>query len=312
MAPTARPLPDLSGRTALVTGASSGVGLEIAHALAATGATLVLPVRNREKGTRAAQAIGTRTPAAHVTLVDLDLANLSSVASLVTHLTETGTRIDLLILNAGIIQLGEPDRQVTVDGHELHLQTNFLGHAALTLGLLPLLRGGRVVPQLSLAARAGRLLADDPQVLRRYHPFRAYASSKIALGTFGVELARRSAADDLGITVHLCHPGVAPDTGIAAPLRDRKEDGRTAALVRRISNTPALAALPALAAATVPAAASGAALPSFHVPRGPGQLAGPARSARVYRSLRSIEHGSLVWRWARDPSSVALVGAGVG
>lgn len=305
LAPT--PQPGLSGRTALVTGASSGVGLEIAHSLAATGAHVLMPVRNRGRGDRARREVLARTPGARVTLLDLDLADLSTVAALTSllteDLTEQGRRVDLLVLNAGVVMLGDPTRHVTVDGHELHHQTNFLGHAVLTLGLLPLLRGGRVVTQLSLAARTGRLAAEDrpgPRDPRRYSALQAYASSKVALGTFTVELARRSAAEDLGVTVHLCHPGVAPDTGIAAPVRDgRKDTGPTAALARRLGSTPREAAAPAMMAATTRAAP-----PAFFVPRRPGQLSGRPRSARLYRSVSSPEHGARVWGWAESALAV--------
>lgn len=286
-------LPDLAGRVALVTGASNGVGSVIAHELARVGAKVLLPVRDRAKGERTVEQIRESVPDADIELHDLDLARLGSVHSLTDTLLTRGRPLDLLVLNAGIVMLGDPHRHVTVDGYELHFQTNFLGHAALTLGLLPLLPGGRVVAQLSIAARTGRLNSLDPQLLRRYKPFRAYASSKVALGAFAVELARRSGAEGLDVTVQLCHPGVAPETGIAGTLRESRGDRPISRTLRALSNTPQAAAHPALLAAVTDAAP-----PSLFTPHRPGQLAGRAVRSRLYRTLRHPAHGSITWKWA--------------
>lgn len=237
---------DWGGRRALVTGASSGVGLQIARALAAEGAHVILPVRNRDRGDAARRSIRESVPDASLELRDLDLADFASVAALGEALRAEAEPIELYVMNAGMILLGDRERHVTVDGHELHLQTNFLGHAALTRELFPLLRAGRarVAVELSLAASTrGRL--DDLECERRYSAWRAYSGSKRAFGLWGVELARRSAAEGWGLNVNLCHPGVAPDTGIAAGMRRQPkgaESGGRAQLARRLGNTPAQAA----------------------------------------------------------------------
>ncbi|WP_378724096.1 SDR family NAD(P)-dependent oxidoreductase, partial [Microbacterium arthrosphaerae] len=254
-------LPDLRGRTALVTGASSGVGVEIARGLAAAGAALVLPVRDRVKGERAAQRIRASVPDPAVDLRELDLARLSSVRALADALRAERAPLDLLVLNAGIVLLGDPERHVSEDGFELHFQTNFLAHFALTTALLPLLRDrrARVVFQLSLAAGVSEIRWNDLQSARRYTPLRAYGASKVALGLFACELARRSAAEGGGVTVALSHPGVVPDTGMAPALRERRAGGSSHALAQRLGHTPAQAAQTALlaAVAAVPAAPSG-------------------------------------------------------
>jgi NAD(P)-dependent dehydrogenase (short-subunit alcohol dehydrogenase family) len=186
------PLPDLTGRLAVVTGASDGIGHVVARRLAGAGAEVVLPVRSPEKGERAAQRIRDAVAGAVVSTRPLDLSSLASVAGLVDGLVSEGRPVHLLVNNAGVMR--PPERQETVDGFELQMGTNHLGHVALTLGLLPLLREGRarVVHQTSVAARSGRVDLDDLDARRSYDVMAAYSASKIAVGLFARELDRRS------------------------------------------------------------------------------------------------------------------------
>jgi len=292
-------LPDLRGRTAVVTGASDGVGVEIAHGLACAGADVVLPVRNRAKGERVIAGIRESQPEARLTLRELDLARLDSVAALADALVSERVPIDLLVLNAGIVLLGDPERHLTADGFELHFQTNFLGHFALTTALLPLLRErsaraseARVVVQCSLAAGVSQLDWDDLQSSRRYSPLRAYGASKIALGLFGYELARRSAAGSWGLTVQLSHPGVVPDTGIAPALRARAKGGAQHSVARFVGNSPEQAAQPGLLAAVAPA---GPGAPQFFGPSGMLHFGGPPAAQRPYRRITDAAAGERIW-----------------
>ena len=215
-------IPDLTGRRALVTGASDGMGLGMAASLADAGAEVLMPVRNRAKGEAAVSTIRRTVPDARLVLHDLDLSSLASVAELGERLGEEGSPIHLMINNAGVMT--PPDRQTTAEGHELQLGTNHLGHFALTGRLLPLLRAGRarVTSQASVAARRGTINWDDPDWARSYDGMAAYRQSKIACGLFGLELSRRSAAAGWGITSNISHPGVAPTSLLAA----RPELGR--------------------------------------------------------------------------------------
>lgn len=293
---------EFAGRTALVTGASDGIGLEIARALAAGGARVLLPVRNRAKGERVAAQIRHHHPAAKLDVCDLDLARLDTVAALTAQLRHAGEPIDMLVLNAGVVQLGVRDRTTTPDGFELTFQTNFLGHAALTLGLLPLLqaRRARVVVQCSLAAAGGRVCWGDLRGERSYRPYRAYRSSKTALGLFGVELARRSAAAGWGVSVQLCHPGVAPGSAIAPSLRALLPQPLVRWGVRHLGNPPHEAARTALAALTAPATPTAPAsrAPRFFVPAGIGELGGHPKERTPYRSLLRAGDARMVWHLA--------------
>lgn len=291
-------LPDLTGRRAVVTGASDGMGVGIAARLAAAGAEVVLPVRNPRKGEAALATIRQQSPTAAVSLRELDLSSLTSVAALGKTLLEEGRPIHLLINNAGVMT--PPDRQVTADGFELQFGTNHLGHFALVGHLLPLLRAGaaRVTSQISIAANRNRINWDDLNWERSYDGMRAYSQSKIALGLFGLELARRSRAHGWGITSNLSHPGVAPTNLLAArPELGRTDDTTGVKLVRWFSSRGILfgtvesATLPALYAATSPAAHG----ERLYGPSGFGHLGGPPAEQKIYSRLRNLEEAQRIW-----------------
>lgn len=305
-------LPDLTGRRALVTGASDGIGLGIARRLAAAGAEVLLPVRNRSKGEAALAAIREEHPAALVSLLDLDLASLTSVAALGARLRDDGRPLHLLVNNAGVMT--PPDRQTTQDGFELQLGTNHLGHVALVAHLLPLLSAGRarVTSQVSVAARSGSMHWDDVNWETSYDGRRAYSQSKIALGLFALELDRRSQAGGWGLTSNLSHPGVAPTSLLSArPELGRDRDTPQIALIRRLSRAGILlgtvesAQLPALYAATSPQAQGG----RLYGPDGLGNLGGSPAEHALYRPLRNAEEAARVWRVSEELTGVSLAPA---
>lgn len=305
-------IPDLSGKRAVVTGASDGIGLDIAARLAAAGAQVVLPVRNPVKGEMALDEVRRRTPSADVSLRALDLASLESVAALSAALVTDGLPIHILINNAGVMT--PPERQTTADGLELQFGTNHLGHFALVTQLLPLLREGRarVTSQISIAANRNAVNWDDVNWVGSYHGMKAYSQSKIALGLFAMELARRSEAGDWAITSNLSHPGVAP-TGLlsARPELGRAKDTMGVRVIRALSargilaGTTATAALPALHAATSPDAASGV----LYGPSGFGNLAGPPAAQKLFTRLSDAKDAERMWalseQLVQDPGAAS-------
>jgi NAD(P)-dependent dehydrogenase (short-subunit alcohol dehydrogenase family) len=302
-------VPDLTGKRAVVTGASDGMGLGMARRLAEAGAEVILPVRNRRKGEAAMARIRHAAPGADVSLRDLDLSSLDSVAALGDTLREEGRPIHILINNAGVMR--PPNRQTTADGYEIQLGTNHLGHFALVGRVLPLLRAGRarVTSQISIAARRGAINWDDLNWERTYDVMRAYVQSKIAFGLFGLELERRSRAQGWGITSNLSHPGVAPTSLLAArPEIGRSEDTphirRIRALSERgiLAGTVETAKLPALMAATGTEARPGA----LYSPSGLGRLGGPPTEQRLYPPLRSAEEAARVWRASEELTKVSF------
>jgi len=204
---TAADIPDQSGRSAVVTGANSGIGLIAARELAAAGAAVTIACRNEAKGADAAAEISAAAPAADVEVARLDLADLASVREFAA--AWPGERLDLLVNNAGV--MATPRRE-TADGFELQLGTNHLGHFALTGLLLGKLRTSaqpRVVTVSSTAHRTGRIDFDDLQGERRYMRWTAYGQSKLANLLFAFELNRRAEAAGLALLSIAAHPGYA-------------------------------------------------------------------------------------------------------
>jgi NAD(P)-dependent dehydrogenase (short-subunit alcohol dehydrogenase family) len=203
-------VPDLSGKLAVVTGSNSGLGFGLARRLSATGADVVMAIRNRAKGEAAIDEIRATVPDARLTIKPLDLSSLANVAALGEQLNAEGRPIDILINNAGVMT--PPKRDTTADGFELQFGSNHLGHFALTAHLLPLLRaagGARVVSLSSIAARqSGRIHFDDLQFDKSYAAMQAYGQSKLAVLMFARELDRRSRDAGWGIVSAAAHPGL--------------------------------------------------------------------------------------------------------
>ena len=290
-------IPDLSGKLAVVTGASDGIGFVIAGRLARAGAEVIMPVRNPAKGEQAADRIRSLAPGAKISTRSLDLSSLDSVAALTSQLVGEDRPVNILINNAGV--MNPPSRQLTRDGFELQFGTNHLGHFALTQGLLPLLRQGRarVTHQTSVAARSGVINWDDINGERGYERMKAYAQSKIAVGLFGRELQNRSAAAGWGVTSNVSHPGVSPTNLLAAqPGMGRAKDTTSVRMIRLMSRlgvvgTVSSAALPALLAAAGPDSRGG----QFFGPKGFGDVGGPPARRELWAPLRSDDDARRLW-----------------
>ncbi len=202
-------VPDLSGRFAVVTGANSGLGFGLAKSLAGAGADVVMAIRNRAKGEAAIAEIRRELPSAKLTIRQLDLSSLKSVAALGDELAAEGRPIDMLINNAGVMT--PPQRQETDDNFELQFGANHLGHFALIGRLLPLLRaaeGARVVTVSSIAAAQRNLDFEDANAQHSYKPMRSYGMAKLAQLMFATELDRRSRARGWGVMSNAAHPGL--------------------------------------------------------------------------------------------------------
>ncbi len=207
MAFTAESVPELAGKTFVITGANSGIGLAAARLLAARRATVVLACRDAAKMRAAAEKLRASSPGAQVEEVVLDLGSLDAVRASAAEIGERFPRVDVLINNAGVAFL--PYRE-TVDGVELQFGTNHLAHFALTALLLPRLlaaEASRVVNVTSLFHEAGKLdLADIPRP-RAYDERRAYGMSKLANLLFTYELDRRAKEAGRALRSVACHPG---------------------------------------------------------------------------------------------------------
>ncbi|MFC8672709.1 SDR family oxidoreductase [Streptomyces griseorubiginosus] len=303
------PAVDLSGRRAVVTGASDGMGFGMAAWLAAAGAEVVMPVRNKAKGEAALARIRQLVPGGQVSLRSLDLSSLASVEAFGKTLIEEGRPVHLLINNAGVMT--PPNRQTTADGFELQFGTNHLGHFALVAHLLPLLRAGRarVTSQISIAANQNAINWEDLNWERSYNGQRAYSQSKIAFGLFGLELNRRSETGGWGITSNISHPGVAPTSLLAArPEVGRDKDTLGVRVIRFLSargillGTVESAKFPALYAATSPDAEPG----RFYGPSGPLHLGGPPAEQKPYTRLTSTQEAARVWETSEKLTGLRL------
>jgi NAD(P)-dependent dehydrogenase (short-subunit alcohol dehydrogenase family) len=210
-------VPDQTGRTAIVTGSNSGIGLETARVLARRGARVVLACRTPEKARDAAAHIGSGRPTANVRVVRLDLASLDSVRAVADALRSTFERIDLLINNGGVM---EPPYTQTEDGFELTIATNHLAHFALTgllLDRLLVTPGSRIVTVSSEGHARGVMNFEDLQSERSYTPAEAYYQSKLANLLFTYELDRRLKAASAPAIAVACHPGIVL-TGLPNPF----------------------------------------------------------------------------------------------
>jgi NAD(P)-dependent dehydrogenase (short-subunit alcohol dehydrogenase family) len=203
------PLPDLTGKTFIITGANSGLGFETARALARQSAHVVLACRDLDKGREAQARIVAETPNAALELQQLDLADLASVRDFAAVIRARESKLHGLINNAGVMAI---PRQLTVDGFERQFAVNHLAHFALTGLLLDRLLatpGSRVVTVSSQASNIGRMRWDDLDGEKKYSAWGAYGSSKLANLLFTFELARRLSELRQDVRSVACHPGYA-------------------------------------------------------------------------------------------------------
>lgn len=243
MAWTTADMPDLAGRTCVVTGANTGIGYATVKALAAKRAAVVLACRNLDKGNAALSQLTREIPDARITVERLDLADLGSIRDFAARLAAQYTQLDVLINNAGV---ATPPLGRTADGFEIQFGTNFLGTFALTGRLLPLLRatpGSRVVTLSSIAHWFGKIDFGNLNAERGYSKTQAYYQSKLADLIFAFELQRRLAFDGATTMSIAVHPGVTMSELF-------RHSPALEAIIRLVAQSIEDGALPSLMAAT--------------------------------------------------------------
>ncbi|MEN8234377.1 MAG: oxidoreductase [Actinomycetota bacterium] len=258
---TIEDIPDLTGKTAVVTGANGGPGLESAKALAGTGAHVVMGARDQEKAQAALAEITEQHPEAALEIVELDLGSLDSVRAAAATIRDSHSTIDILINNAGLMAL--PERR-TGNGFEMQFGVNHLGHWALTAQLLPALlhsEAARVVTVTSTARHMGRPVdPDNPKLEGRYKPWLSYGQSKLANYHFAIGLQREFAEHGARTESFSAHPGFS-NTNLQVHTVEQGGGGvfgeLSARHVARSGMSASEGALPQLRAATDPTAKGG-------------------------------------------------------
>jgi len=299
-------LPDLAGRTVLVTGANGGVGFWTSAQLAGAGARVLLACRSAERGDRAARALVARVPGADVDVVPLDLASLASVDACVAAVRED---LDAIVANAGLTPAGgrARHRRTTVDGFEELMGTNALGHFALVAGLAPRLRAGaRVVMLGSLAHRFSPLDLGDLAGERRMPALVRYGRSKTACMMLADALDRRWRAAGSDRVALSAHPGYAVDA--VTPPQDPAERARGVDAARRRLARVGRVLVQGKDAGAWPvahaAAADGVSGGAFWGPAGPLELTGPPAPAFVAEHARSAAVADQLWAAAEDATGI--------
>ena len=292
---TVADIPSLHGRLALVTGANSGIGWHTAFELARAGSEVIVASRTEAKGRDAVDRIRQQLPRARVRAEVLDLASLRSVEAFAARI-DREAKLDLLINNAGVMSV--PKRQVTEDGFELQLGTNFMGPFALTLALMPaLLRAPspRVTAVSSGAANMGlkKINFGDLQWERSYGPWTAYCQSKLADLMFALELGRRSASAGIPLVSNAAHPGYAR-TNLQTSGRGRQQNLAEKIMEAFMSHDAAHGAMPTLRAATAKDALSG----SYFAPERMFQLKGDPVPLRIPKPAQNEAAARQLWEMA--------------
>ena len=300
---TATEIPNLNGKTIVITGANSGLGYEAALALAGHGAQVVLACRDQTKGQAAQQQIRATHPHAATDLLPLDLASLADIRRFAAAVRERYPRLDVLMNNAGVMAL--PYR-TTADGFEMQFGTNHLGHFALTGHLLDRLLatpGSRIVTVSSTMHRAGSIHFDDPQWQHGYRKWPAYGQSKLANLLFTYELQRRLKRSGAGTISVAAHPGyAATNLQSAGP---RMEGSSWAEWITGIGNavasqSAAAGALPQLYAAVADDVRGG----DYFGPSSLGELWGSPRKVGSNARSRDEDVARRLWELSEKLTGV--------
>jgi NAD(P)-dependent dehydrogenase (short-subunit alcohol dehydrogenase family) len=300
---TAADIPDQKGRTVLITGANSGLGLRSAEALARAGAQVVLACRNPRKAADALEAVEACATTGAPWVLSLDLADLSSIEAAAETIADRVGHIDVLMNNAGVMAI--PLRR-TADDFEMQFGTNHLGHFALTGRLLPLLLAAehpRVITTSSQAHRIGKMRWDDLHWCNRYSKWMAYGQSKLSNLLFTFELDRRAKREGAALLAAAAHPGYASTHLQAAgpemagsPLMERVMGFGNHILAQ----SDAEGALPQLYAATMPELTGG----EYYGPNGPFEVRGSPKRVGCTGAARDKSAASRLWEISEKETGV--------
>jgi NAD(P)-dependent dehydrogenase (short-subunit alcohol dehydrogenase family) len=300
---TAEDIPDLAGKTIVVTGGNSGLGFEAARKLVGRGAHVVLACRDPRKAREAIEAIRSEHRDASIEAMTLDLADLRSVRRFAGAFQEQHPQLHVLCNNAGVMAI---PRRSTADGFEMQFGTNHLGHFALTGLLLDSLLatpGARIVTVSSNAHRFGRICLDDLNGERGYGKWTAYAQSKLANLLFVLELNRRAGVCGADLTSVGCHPGyAATNLQFVGPRMESSfvlEKG-AALLNRMLAQSAEMGALPILHAAT----ASGVCGGDCFGPDGPAEAWGYPKKVSPASRARDRDTARVLWKVSEDLTGV--------
>jgi len=286
-------IPSQTGKRAVITGATGGLGYETSLELARAGADVILTGRSEAKGRAAIERIHREVPGATVRFDNIDLANLQSIKLGAERLLAEGHPIDILVNNAGVMML--PKHEFTADNFERQFGTNYLSHFALTARLLPVLRKSsapRVVNLSSIAHRRGKIDFANLQGERVYKAWTAYEQSKLAMLIFALELQRKSDAAGWRLMSNAAHPGFARTDLIAnGPGNSNVVSLVSAAMKPFLSHSATAGALPTLYAATSPDARPAA----YYGPDGFQEMKGSPSEARIFPQAMDAAVGAKLW-----------------
>ncbi len=298
---TAQQLPDLSGKVAVVTGATGGIGGPLARELARAGATVVIAARDAGRGAATAGAIRAAAPGAAVEVEALDLASLESVRAFADRFAGAHDGADILVNCAGVMATA---RATTADGFESQFGVNHLGHFALTGLLMPGMKeraGARVVTVSSLNHRWGRIDFDDLQHERSYRRWRGYNQSKLANLLFAFELDRRLRAAHAAAGSVAAHPGYT-DTSLQRRMEDSLERRVLLVTNRLFGQSPDMGALPVLYAAAAPDVPGG----TYIGPGGAGEARGYPAIAAASAAARDPALAARLWDVSEQLTGVSF------
>ncbi len=285
-----REMPDLGGRTAVVTGGNTGLGHRSALELARKGARVFLTSRSGARGRAAAAAIASDVPGTSVEGIELDLTDPASIERFAERVASRADRLDILLNNAGVVSLAFLQR--TPAGHEMHMATNHFGHFLVTGHLLPLLlatAGARVCTVTSGGYRYGTLDFDDLDWRKRpYHPVKAYGASKLANLLFTRELQRRFDSAGASALALSAHPGL-------TRTERQQSSGMGGMLSRLLASSVDVGVAPQLRAVTDPAAGK----MGFYGPRF-GIYGSARRTSPVSGPATSDALAQLLWRFTEE------------